>query len=142
MRPAVQSAVRSWEAVADEVTSWGLLHGDPAPEAFLRPVGHRTCGLIDWSSTVFGPLLYDVASAVMYVGGIEKAAALISAYLEQGTVSPQEVTVGLGPLLRFRWAVQADYFARRLAAGDLTGITDGSENVKGLEDARRHLLGG
>jgi hypothetical protein len=29
--------------------------------------GH--CGIIDWSSAEHGPLLYDLASAVMYLGG-------------------------------------------------------------------------
>ena len=39
-------------------------------------------------------------------------------------------------MLRFRWAVQADYFAWRVTANDLTGITGPEENEKGLEDAR------
>jgi hypothetical protein len=43
-------------------------------------------------------------------------------------------------MLRFRWAVQADYFARRLATGDLTGITSSADNEKGLEDARQWLV--
>ena len=45
-------------------------------------------------------------------------------------------------MLRFRWAVQADYFARRITAGDLTGITGPDENANGLEDARRALTRG
>jgi homoserine kinase type II len=51
---------------------------------------------------------------------------------------------GLLAMLRFRWAVQADYFARRTVAGDLTGIADATGNEAGLEDARRglDLLGG
>ena len=40
-------------------------------------------------------------------------------------------------MLRLRWAVQADYFARRVATDDLTGIDGPAENEKGLEDARR-----
>jgi hypothetical protein len=43
--------------------------------------------------------------------------------------------------LRFRWAVQADYFARRITVNDLTGIAGPHENEKGLEDASRSLLG-
>jgi hypothetical protein len=42
-------------------------------------------------------------------------------------------------MLRFRWAVQADYFAWRIANHDLTGITGPAENEKGLDDARRWL---
>ncbi len=47
---------------------------------------------------------------------------------------------GLLPKLRFRWAVRADYFAHRIAARDLTGITGDAGNVRGLEDARRALV--
>jgi hypothetical protein len=42
-------------------------------------------------------------------------------------------------MLRFRWAVQADYFASRITSNDLTGINWPQENEKGLEDARRAL---
>jgi hypothetical protein len=44
-------------------------------------------------------------------------------------------------MLRFRWAVQADYFAWRISVNDLTGISGPEENEKGLEDARRFLIG-
>jgi len=116
-----------------------LLHGDPAPEAFLWNPRSSTCGLIDWSSAFYGPLLYDLASAVMYVGGSASATPLVDAYLQHGLIGDGEVAAGLLPMLRFRWAVQADYFARRLAANDLTGVADRRGNVKGLHDARRHL---
>jgi hypothetical protein len=42
-------------------------------------------------------------------------------------------------MVRFRWAVQADYFARRIAYGDRTGSSGPADNQAGLEDARRHL---
>jgi hypothetical protein len=87
----------------------GLLHADPAPEAFrLDPVTGR-CGVIDWSYFLHGPL------------------------------SQPEIAHGLAPMLRFRWAVQADYFAWRVAENDLTGISGPEDNEKGLEDARRFL---
>ena len=50
-----------------------------------------------------------------------------------------EVERALSIMLRFRWAVQADYFARRIVEHDLTGITSPADNEKGLEDARRWL---
>lgn len=46
---------------------------------------------------------------------------------------------GLLVMLRFRHAVQADYFAHRLLTGDLTGIDSAAENELGLADARRWL---
>jgi hypothetical protein len=35
--------------------------------------------------------------------------------------------------------VQADHFARRIAYGDLTGISGPADKEAGLEDARWHL---
>ena len=119
--------------------SWGLLHADPAPDAFrLDPVTGR-CGVIDWSYFLYGPLIYDLASAVMYVGGAADAGDLVEAYLRHGLTSAAEVHAGLAPMLRFRWAVQANYFAWRIAENDLTGLSGPLDNEKGLEDARRAL---
>lgn len=131
LRPAVAGAVRDLDTTA---LTQGLLHTDPAPEAF-RAGG----GLIDWSVALRGPLLYDLASAVMYVGGVDHAGELIESYLAVAPLPRAEADRGLAPMLRFRWAVQADYFARRIAVGDLTGIADAAGNEKGLADARRAL---
>ncbi len=114
--------------------TYGLLHSDPAPDAF-RPGG----GIIDWAIALHGPLLYDLASAVMYAGGPAAARELVASYLDRGPMSAAEVDAGLIPMLRFRWAVQADYFARRIAVRDLTGIAGDAGNEKGLEDACRAL---
>jgi hypothetical protein len=84
-------------------------------------------------------LLYDLASAVMYVGGPARADHLVQAYLRQAVVAAAEVERLLPVLLRFRWAVQADYFARRIVEQDLTGVAGPADNEKGLEDARRWL---
>jgi homoserine kinase type II len=107
-------------------------------------VGDRSkgvCGLIDWSTAMTGPLLYDLASAVMYVGGPERAEPLVQAYLEQAALPRAEVERGLLVMLRFRGAVQADYFAHRIATDDLTGIASAGENEVGLEHARGMLTG-
>jgi len=42
-------------------------------------------------------------------------------------------------MLRFRWAVQANYFAWRISENDLTGISGPQDNEKGLADAREFL---
>lgn len=139
VRPAVRAVVEEHEAVLPRLRTWGGLHGDPAPEAFLRSRVDGRCGLIDWASGLYGPLLYDLASAVMYVGGLEQAEALVASYRAHALVDDGELAACLAPLLRFRWAVQADYFARRITDGDLTGIPDAGENLVGLDDARRHL---
>ena len=141
LRPAVASAVAAIDRVPGRCWSTGLLHADPAPGAFRLDPATGRCGVIDWSDALHGPLLYDLASAVMYLGGPDSAADMVDAYLASGAMSRTEVDGGLALMLRFRWAVQADYFARRIAENDLTGIAGPEENEKGLEYARRALLG-
>ena len=138
MKHRVRAAIDAVAAIAGDLT-FGTLHGDPAPEAFrYDPASGRT-GLIDWSAVTRGPLLYDVASAVMYLGGPASASRLLSAYAASGLVSATELNEHLSTRLRFRWAVQADYFARRMAEADTTGVDSLGENDKGLADARRAL---
>lgn len=141
VRPSIVDALADWEKLPPESLTWGLIHTDPAPEAFLLNLDTGIVGLIDWDTGMFGPLMYDLASAVMYVGGPERAAPLVSAYLEHGPLGRAEVERTMAPMLRMRWAVQADYFARRVATHDLTGIHDPLENEKGLDDARLGLGG-
>jgi aminoglycoside phosphotransferase (APT) family kinase protein len=138
---AAHLAVRNWirPAVAEAATSlgagWttGLLHTDPAPEAFRAA---DRIGVIDWSVAMRGPLLYDLASAVMYAGE-----GVVASYMTGGVLTADEVAAGLSPFVRFRWAVQADYFAHRLVTDDRTGISDPAENEKGLADAERFFAG-
>jgi Ser/Thr protein kinase RdoA (MazF antagonist) len=139
LRQAITAALDALDAADPATMSWGLLHADPAPEAFRLDPATGLCGVIDWSYFLYGPLLYDLASAVMYVGGPGRAGELVEAYLRLGVLDRAEVEHGLAPMLRFRWAVQADYFAWRIAENDLTGIDGPHENEKGLEDARRFL---
>lgn len=139
VREAVAAAVAAYDELDPRTLSWGLLHTDPAPEAFRLNRAVGVCGLIDWSTAMEGPLLYDLASAVMYAGGPERAAPLIESYLEQGVLPRAEAARAMWVMLRFRGAVQADYFARRIATGDLTGIDSAAENGKGLSDAHTWL---
>jgi homoserine kinase type II len=118
--------------------TWSVLHTDPAPEAFVHDDNTGVTGLIDWTGATRGPVLYDVASAAMYLGGTDRATAFLDAYLTHGPLDAQEMH-HLDAFRRFREAVQATYFAWRLAANDLTGGIDQAENEKGLNDARRRL---
>jgi Ser/Thr protein kinase RdoA (MazF antagonist) len=136
LRPAITSALAQLDAARPEDMTWGLLHADPAPGAFRLDSATGRCGVIDWSYLLHGPLLYDLASAAMYVGGPSRAAELVTAYLRHGPLDRAEIAHGLHVMLRFRWAVQANYFAWRIARNDLTGISGPEENEKGLEDAR------
>jgi len=141
LAPAIASAVSAVNAIDGRLT-FGVVHGDPAPEAFIRDPGNGRTGLIDWSAVTRGPLLYDVATAVMYLGGQTAAVPFIEAYAAAELVDRTELDEHLSALLRFRWAVQGDYFARRLAITDQTGICGDEGNHKGLADAQRALCGG
>lgn len=133
VRQAVHDAVAAVTAIPDHALTVGLGHGDPAPEAFLRR-GPQTA-LIDWGSVVNGPLLHDLASAAMYLGGLGAAAPMLAAYdAAGGPVPAAEVAEHAPAFLRWRWAVQADYFAERLAGDDT------EENRGGFADARRRLV--
>jgi Ser/Thr protein kinase RdoA (MazF antagonist) len=129
LRDAVADVVRDLAETGPLTT--GLLHADPAPEAFIGD------GLIDWGVAMRGPLLYDIASAVMYLA--EDGPDFLDGYRAGGTIPDPELREALPVLLRFRYAVQADYFARRIAMNDLTGVVDADDNERGLEDARRAL---
>lgn len=138
LRPIVRDVLADQDIRGSHLTAISVVHGDPAPAAFLRD-GHGTVGLIDWSSGFRGPALYDLASALMYLGpGARRS--LIDGYRDDGPLTGTEIDHHLHALLRFRWMVQADYFARRIAEDDLTGIDDRAENIRGLHDARRALL--
>lgn len=138
--PWVGRAIQAVRAETDPLAvTWSVVHADPAPEAFVHDDSTGVTGLIDWSGARWGPVLYDVASAVMYLGGVDHAAEFLGAYQSHGPLAAEELE-HVDAFRRFRWAVQAAYFAGRVAVHDLTGIADQSENEKGLDDARRGLV--
>jgi homoserine kinase type II len=130
------------EAVRQETgplhVTWSVVHTDPSPEAFVHDDRTGTTGLIDWAGARRGPTLYDVASAVMYLGGPADASTFLAVYRRQGPLGDDDLQ-HLDAFRRLRWTIQGTYFAHRLATDDLTGILDDSANLKGLEDARRSL---
>jgi homoserine kinase type II len=142
IRPAVGAAVEALAklSVTDQL-SYGVLHGDPSPQAFRFDLATGRTGLVDWGAAGAGPLVYDIASAVMYAGGTAQAGDLVDGYIAAGAVPHDEVEVALPTLLRFRYAVQADYYARRVWAGEQTGVSDPRADLVGLHRARDLLLG-
>lgn len=87
IRPAVAAVLGEYAELDPDSLTSGFLHSDPAPEAFRIDRSTGVVGLIDWGAALSGPLLYDLASAVMYVGGLDRADALLDAYLgDRGAV--------------------------------------------------------
>ena len=139
--PWLAPAIDAVRAETDPLTvTWSVLHTDPSPEAFIHDDSSGVTGLIDWAGARRGPVLYDVASAAMYLGGPDRAAAFLTTYATHGPLGTDEMRL-LDAFRRFRWVVQAAYFAWRLAVRDLTGLAGQAGNEKGLDDARRGLAG-
>lgn len=136
-RPWLSAAVRAVRHETDPLTvTWSVLHTDPFPGAFIHDDRTGTTGLVDWAGARPGPVLYDVASVVMYLGGPDRASAFLRTYAARGPLPAAELR-HLDAFRRLRAAVQGVYFAGRLATNDLTGGIDPAENTKGLDDARR-----
>lgn len=137
VRPAVTAAMTEYTRLPP--LTWSILHTDPSPEAFLHDQTTGQVGIVDWSGATHGPTLYEVASAVMYLGGRQNATTFLASYVENNPGLAAEVAAHLDSFSRFRAAVQASYFSMRVATSDLTGIEDLRENQKGLRDAQRML---
>ncbi|WP_306212096.1 phosphotransferase enzyme family protein [Actinoplanes sp. RD1] len=135
LRPAVAEAITATTrlTITDRLT-YGVLHGDPAPETFVIDPATGSAGLLDCGAGGSGPLLYDVAAAVLYAGGEETSAELLDGYLAAGPLTEDELHAGLPVMLRFRWAVRADWAARRVQCA-------GAEGREVLRHARQALTG-
>lgn len=122
LRPAVADAVTATTrlTVTDRLT-YGVLHGDPAPQGFVVDPDTGRTGLFDCGASGTGPLVYDVAAAVVYAGGTDASAEFLDGYLAAGPVHRDELEAALPVLIRFRWAVQADFAARLVARGGRGG---------------------
>lgn len=138
IRPSFR-AVLAEQAQLSALT-WGTLHTDSAHEAFRYDEQGDQVGLIDWSGATEGPLLYDVALALMYLGGRSNSAVFWKVYRDSSPAPETELIEYIAAFTRLRAAVQAARFSMRVATADPIGIADQSENVKGLRDARRMLI--
>lgn len=157
-RPVFESTRRDLDQLhAEESLTWAGLHGDPSPSAFL--VQGDDTGLIDWGATMYGPALYDLTSAAMYlrcpideagpelvdravkhgVAALTPSESLVAAYLAARPGMINEVRRGFAVYLRVRLCVQVGYFAWRCAKDIRTGIGSADENREGLLHARRSL---
>jgi Ser/Thr protein kinase RdoA (MazF antagonist) len=119
IEPWLRTAVAEAATAATRLTvtdrlTYGVLHGDPAPEYFVVDPETGRAGVLDCGASGTGPLVLDVAAAVLYAGGPEASAELLDGYLAAGLVRHDELDAALPVLLRFRWAMQADWSADKL----------------------------
>jgi Ser/Thr protein kinase RdoA (MazF antagonist) len=139
VRPAVERAldeVRQLEATRP--LTLGLVHGDAASALVDRATGERA--VIDWGAAMWGPLLYDVASArwlfqFKHRRDPRHFAPFLDACRAAGPLPAVELDA-LDVFVRLRCAVQALYFSWRIADNIRTGLADPAENQRGLDIAR------
>ncbi|MBB4694377.1 phosphotransferase enzyme family protein [Paractinoplanes abujensis] len=134
--PWLRAAVTEAAAAATRLTitdrlTYGVLHGDPAPGVFVLDPGTGRAGLLDCGASGVGPLVYDVAAAVIYAGGVPRAAELLDGYLAAGPVEAGELEAALPVLLRLRWAVKAERAARRGCSQGLRRAREALESAPG-----------
>jgi Ser/Thr protein kinase RdoA (MazF antagonist) len=140
VRPMVERALQQVRALeAARPFTLGIVHGDGAPVLVDPASGTRS--VIDWGAAMYGPLLYDVASAYWLfqfkdAGDPADFAPFLDAYRDRAPLPADELD-GLEFFVRLRCAVQALYFAWRIADDVHIGLADPAENRRGLEDAHR-----
>ncbi|WP_127501272.1 phosphotransferase enzyme family protein [Actinoplanes solisilvae] len=134
--PWLRAAVTDASAAAKRLTvtdrlTYGVLHGDPAPGGFVVDPSTGRAGLLDCGASGVGPLVYDVAAAVVYAGGLPRAEELLDGYLAAGPVGADELYAVLPVLLRLRWAERADRAARRGRHDDLRRAREALDGMSG-----------
>lgn len=127
--------------VADNELTIGIVHGDPGLSCFL--LGDDDCdAMIDWATTMRGPLLYDLACvAVMNTrdGNPQVARWLIEGYVEQRPEIGAELD-HLNCLVKARWLANTVYFASRIERGIERGSSSPTTNQDGLAEAYAGLI--
>jgi Ser/Thr protein kinase RdoA (MazF antagonist) len=116
-RPELSEAVATVRriTVTDQL-AYGVLHGQPHPELFRIDVETGRSSIARWGPPSVGPLLYDLAMAVCWAGGLDAAAELIDGYAAAAPVSRDELDSSLPPMVDL--AAQARQYAQLGEAPD------------------------
>jgi Ser/Thr protein kinase RdoA (MazF antagonist) len=140
IRPAVMGVLEELRQLeAARPLTPGVVHGDGA--SVLLDAATRARAVIDWGAAMWGPLLYDVASArwlFQFHHGHDPRdfAPFLAAYRSHAPL-PVDELAALDLFVRLRCAVQAFYFSWRIAHDIRTGFADPAGNQRGLDQARR-----
>jgi homoserine kinase type II len=142
IRPAVVSVLAELRQLeATQPLTLGVVHGDGASVLLDKATGARA--VIDWGAAMWGPLLYDIASArwlFEFHHGCDPHdfAPFLAAYRSQAPL-PADEFAALGLFMRLRCVVQAFYFSWRIANDVRTGFADPAGNQRGLGLAHQSL---
>ena len=116
VRPMI---ARAWKEVhqldAARPLTLGIVHGDGASVLVDAASGQRA--VIDWGAAMWGPLLYDVASARWFFQfkhgcALADFAPFLEAYRDRAPMLADELGA-LDTFVRLRCAVQAFYYANK-----------------------------
>lgn len=135
-KPWIQQAMReAHETVSGKVTM-GVLHADASMNTFrVKP---DSMGLFDWGEVMYGPFLFDVATALSYLDKSVDVGPLLRGYMAKAPVSRSELAF-IGTLLKFRAAAEAWIYARREWVGNNIGNLGDLTNANLLDRARKNL---
>lgn len=111
--------------ITDQLT-YGVRHGSPTAGRFRLDSATGRVGLVRWTDAGTGPLLYDLAHAVLCAGGIGTD-TLVEAYVRAGPVPADECEAVLPSMLALRAAAHAAAVAGRIHAGGGTPPRDHAE---------------
>jgi len=140
IRPTIERALEEVrELEATRPLTLGILHGDGASVLVDITTGARA--VIDWGAAMWGPLLYDVASACWLFQFKDRHdprdfTPFLEAYQCHAPLPAEELSA-LDVFVRLRCAVQAFYFAWRIADDIRIGLADPAENRRRLDDAHK-----
>ena len=129
-------ATRHYES--QHTVTYGVIWGDRME--IVRQKQTSRVGVIDWGTIEYGPLLFDVALAVLWLFPEESAAyeEFLRAYLVEAPISESELA-GLNYYKALLWARQARYFAYRVAAHVMLGDANPDGNAESLARSRQEL---
>jgi Ser/Thr protein kinase RdoA (MazF antagonist) len=119
----------------------GIIHGDGAPVIADSSTGRVS--VVDWGAAMWGPLLYDVASAYWFSVVEPNLEPFVfepfaKAYRDALPLNAAEWH-SLPVFVRLRGAVQGFYFAWRCDNNIEIGLSYAEENAQKLEDVRRKI---
>jgi Ser/Thr protein kinase RdoA (MazF antagonist) len=141
---------RIWPQIVGTVGRYQLsisvIRADPGPDAFLLrgngADGGAQDALIDWPTTLRGPLLYDLACCAVMTRAADPQVArwFTDGFADQMTeVGPQ--LAHLECAIRARWLANAIYFSSRIERGITRGSDSPTANQDGLAGAYAGMTG-